>query len=105
MLMNDKIIFDGYYCINSAQTKEMVVHYILQPRHIFIRVKAFILMLVSGRVQLLHINMCFVWYPVTSISKSQVLIARAHENCYINAWLFNNMWLLISCDTGICALK
>ena len=39
MLMNDKIIFDRYYCINSAQTKEIMVHYILQPRHIFIHVK------------------------------------------------------------------
>ena len=32
MLMNDKIIFACYYCINSAQTKEIMVHYILQPR-------------------------------------------------------------------------
>ena len=46
MLMNDKIIFDRYYCINSAETKEIscrnernMVHYILQPHHIFIRVK------------------------------------------------------------------
>ena len=59
MLMNDKIIFDHYYCINSAQTKEIMVHYILQPRHIFIHVKVFILMLVPGRLQLLIISMCF----------------------------------------------
>ena len=46
MLINDKIIFDRYYCINSAETKEIMrrnernmVHYILQPHHIFIRVK------------------------------------------------------------------
>ena len=38
MLMNDKIIFDCY-CINSAETEEMMVHYILLPHHIFIRVK------------------------------------------------------------------
>ena len=47
--MNDKII---YYCINSAEMKEIrcrnernMVHYILQPHHIFIRVKAFVLYL------------------------------------------------------------
>ena len=40
MLMNDKIIFDRYYCINSTETKEIMckiernmVHYILQPHH------------------------------------------------------------------------
>ena len=48
MLMNDKIIFDHYYCINSVQTKKIMVHYILQPHHVFIRVKVFILMLVPG---------------------------------------------------------
>ena len=55
MLMNDKIIFDRYYCINSAETKEIryrnernLVHYILQPHHIFIRAKAFVFMLVPG---------------------------------------------------------
>ena len=53
MLMNDQIILDRYYCINSAQTKEIMVHYILQPGPIFICVKAFILMLVLGRLQLL----------------------------------------------------
>ena len=46
MLLNDKIIFDRYYCINSAETKEIMVHYILQPHHILIRVKAFVFMLV-----------------------------------------------------------
>ena len=29
MLMNGKIIFDRYYCIDSAQTNEIMVHYIL----------------------------------------------------------------------------
>ena len=50
MLMNDKIMFDRYYCINSTETKEIrrrnernMVHYILQPHHIFICVKAFVL--------------------------------------------------------------
>ena len=41
MLMNDKIIFDRYYCINSAHTKEIMMYCILQPHHIFIRVKTF----------------------------------------------------------------
>ena len=74
MLMNDKIIFDRYHCINSAKTKEIMVHYILQPRHIFIRVKAFILMLIPGdfRFSLLA---RFVWCPVSSIIKCHVLRA------------------------------
>ena len=46
MLLNDKIIFDCYYCMHSAQAKEIMVHYVLQPHHIFIRVKAFNFMLV-----------------------------------------------------------
>ena len=77
--MNDKIIFDRDYCINSAETKEIIAHYILQPHHIFIRVKAFVVMLVPGNVQLLIIGTCtcFAWRPVTSISKFHVLTARA----------------------------
>ena len=85
MLMNDKIIFDRYYCINSAKTKEITVHYILHPHHIFIRVKVFILMLVPGELHLLIISTCFVWRPVTSINKSHVITAT--ENRYINKWL------------------
>ena len=54
--MNDKIIFDCYYCINSAETKEIMVHYILQPHHFFIRVKAFVFMLVLGGLQFLIIS-------------------------------------------------
>ena len=46
--MKDKIIFDRYYCINSAETKEIMVHYVLQPHHIFIRVKASVFMLMPG---------------------------------------------------------
>ena len=80
MFMNDKIIFDRYYCIKSAQTKEIMVHYILQTHHIIIHVKVFILMLVPSEFQLLHVRMCFVWHPVTSINKSHVLTADAHEN-------------------------
>ena len=87
MLMNDKIIHDRYYCINSAQMKEIMVHYILQPHHIFICVKAFIFRLVPGRLQFLIISTCFMWCPVTSISKSHVLTACARVNCSINTWL------------------
>ena len=54
MLMNDKIIFDRYYCINSAETKEIMVHSILQPHHIFIRVKAFGFYARSGRTSVSH---------------------------------------------------
>ena len=50
MLMNDKIISDRYYCINSAQTKEIMVHYVLQLGLTFIRIKALILMLVTGEL-------------------------------------------------------
>ena len=87
MLMNDKIMFDCYYCINSTGKKEIIVHYILQPHQIFICVKAFVLMLVPGGLQFLIINMFFAYHPVTSISISHVLTARAHVNCNINAWL------------------
>ena len=94
MLMNDKIIFDRYYCINSAETKEIKcrnernnVHYILQPQHIFIRVIASVFMLVPGGLQFVITSTCFACRPVTSISKSHVLTARAHVNCNINAWL------------------
>ena len=87
MLMYDKIIFDLYYCKNSAETKEITVHYTLQPRHIFICAKAFVVMLVPGRLQFLIISTSFAWRPVTSISKSHVLTARARVNSNINAWL------------------
>ena len=85
MLMNEKIIFDRYnYCINSTETKEIMVHYILQPHHIFIRVKAFVFMLVPGGLQFLIISMCFAWHRLKSISKSNVLTAHARVNCNIN---------------------
>ena len=103
MIMNDKIFFDGCYCINSAETKEIMAHYILQPHHIFIRVKAFVFMLVPGGLKFLVISTCFVWRTVTSISKCHVSTARAHMNCNINAWLsFQRLFIL--CDTGIYAI-
>ena len=86
MLMNE-FFFDRYYCINSAETKYIMLHSILQPHHIFIRVKAFVFMLIPGGLQFLIISMWFAWHPVTSISKSHVLTAHARVNCNINAWL------------------
>ena len=93
MLMNDKIFFGRSYYINSAETKLIMVHYILHSHHIFILVKAFVFMLAPGGLQFLMISMCFAWCPVTSISKSHVL--TAHEFLIINKQLFK------SCDTGI----
>ena len=88
MLMNDKIIFDRYYCINSAQTKEIMLQFILQPdQFFFIRVKAFIFMRVLGRLLFLFISMCFAWCRVMSISKSHILTAHARVNCNINTRL------------------
>ena len=76
MLKDDIIIFDRYYCINSVQMKEIMVHYILQPRHIFLC----IFMLLPGRVQLTIISMCFVW------RKCGVLTGHAHANCHIHTF-------------------
>ena len=94
MLMNDKIIFDSYYCINSAETKEIrcrnernMVHFILQPHHIFIRVKTLVFMLIPGGLQFLITSTYFAWRPVMSISQSHILTARVRVNCNINAWL------------------
>ena len=56
MIMNDKNIFDRYCCINSAETKEIMAHCILQPHHIFIRVIAIVGMLVPGGLQFLIIS-------------------------------------------------
>ena len=46
----------GYYCINSEKSKGIVVHYFLQPHHIFIRVKAFDFMLIPGGLHFLIIS-------------------------------------------------
>ena len=78
--MNDIIIFDRYYCINSAQTKEIMVHCILQPHHI----KTFFFMPVADGLKFLSISMCFAWRPVMNISKSHVLTACAPVNRNIN---------------------
>ena len=98
--------------MNSKEMKEIrcrnernLVHYILQPSHIFIRVKAFVFMLVPGGLQFLITSTCFAWRPVSSMSKSHVLRACARVNCNINdGFLFINKRLLTSCDTSIYAI-
>ena len=55
MLMNDKIMFDRYCCINSTkhcENEENIGRYILFPHHIFLRDNA---MHDSGRGQVLMI--------------------------------------------------
>ena len=55
MLTNDKIMFDRYYCINAAnhcENEETLAHYILLPRHFFLRDYAFKTMHDSGPVQI-----------------------------------------------------
>ena len=84
MFMNDKIIFDRYYCINSAETKEIRCRnekkygalYFTASSHFHMH-KAFVFMLVPGGLQFLITSTCFAWCPVTSISKSHVLTACA----------------------------
>ena len=63
-------------------------------------------MLVPGGLQFLIISTCFAWCPpVTSISKSHVLTARARMIAILmHDFLFVNKRLLISCDTGIYAI-
>ena len=82
-----------------------MVHYILQPHHIFIYIKDFIFMLVPSGLQLLIISMCFAQCMVMGINKSHVLTAGAHEIAIlIHGFLFIDICLLISCDTGIYAI-
>ena len=78
MLMNDEIIFD--LCTHERNTCTGAL-YLTASSH-FIRVKDVIFMFVPGGLRLLIISTCFAWRPVTSINKSHVLTACAHENCY-----------------------
>ena len=83
MVMNDKIMFYRYYCINSTRTKEIMVHY-----NIFIRIKVFFLILFPGGLQFLIISTCFAWRSVKSmLNKSHVLTTRANVHCHLNTWL------------------
>ena len=85
MLMNDKIMFDCYYCISFSKTKEKMVHYILWPRHIFMYFKAFRLKACFRTTSVLIISTCLnAWHQVSSINKRCVLTATAHVNCLIN---------------------
>ena len=85
MLMNDKIIFDRYYCIIyifCRKVRNNGALYFTASLH-FHTHKSFRFMLVPGRLQFLIISMCFAWRLVTS--KSYVLRTRVRVNCNINA--------------------
>ena len=60
--MTKKIIFDRYYCINTAL---IMVHF----NSLVTYIEAFIGMLVLGRVQLLITSTCFALSMVTMINK------------------------------------
>ena len=79
--MIKSLIFDRYYCIDSAKTKEITVHYILQ-HHVFIIVKVFILMLV-----LLIISTCFAWRPVTSLNGRSSLNNEKDHHYFLNRFV------------------
>ena len=58
MLMNDKIIFDSYCCINSAnhcENEEIIGALNLYPHHIFLREYAFKAVHDLGPVQIIII--------------------------------------------------
>ena len=74
---------------------------ILKPHYIFMRVKVFTLMLVPGGLKLLVFSTCFAWRPIKAIYLQQ---ARTRIAILIYDFLFINIWLLISCDTGIYAI-
>ena len=88
MLMNDKIMFDGYYCINSAKHCEnkKKKHW----RTIFYNLITFSYgsMLLKtihdlDPVQIIIFLHVLCVAPVTSIIKSRVLTARAQENSLV----------------------
>ena len=83
-LMHDRIIFDRYYYINSAQTKEMMVHYILQ----LYTCKRLVHSYAPYGAEFSYSFSCFAWRPVTSINKCGVLRASARVNCLINTRFF-----------------
>ena len=58
MIMNDKIMFDRYYCINSAkhcENEENIGTLYFKTNHIFLREYAFKTMHDSGPVQIIII--------------------------------------------------
>ena len=102
--MNDKIIFYLYYCINSAKNERSNDALYFTASSHFHTHKSIHSYARSGRSSVSHYYECFEWCLVTSINKSHVLTACAHKNCDINAQLFINIWLLISCEMGIFAI-
>ena len=91
MLMDDKVMFDCYYCINSAkhcQNEENIGALYFIIHHIFLREYAFKkICMIRGPVQILIILHVLCVGPVTSIIKSRALTARTHENSLINTRL------------------
>ena len=59
MLMNDKIMFDRYYCINStnasAKTKKRLADFIFKPYHIFFREHAFVKLICLIRAEVKYL--------------------------------------------------
>ena len=96
MLMNDKIMFNCYYCINSAKYCENEENigalYFKTSSHFPTRVK---IMHDSGPVQILIILHVLAWRLVTSIVKRRASAARAHENSLINTRHFS---LFLHCN-------
>ena len=93
MLMNDKIIFDRYYLHKFCETNNGAL-YITASSHLYAR-KGFHSYACSGRISVNYLSTCFAWRPLTSINKSHVLTARAHENCVNNTWLFYHKYMAV----------
>ena len=75
-------MFNRYYCIISAKTKESMMFYILKPRHNYMHIKTFILMLVPGVYQSVIIWTCFALRPETSLSRALTVCASALSGYY-----------------------
>ena len=89
MLLNDRIMFDRYYCINSGKHCENeenigTLYFItITFSYASTLLKT---MHDSGPVQIL---MCFSWRLVTSIIKGRASTVRAHEDSLINTRLLS----------------
>ena len=86
--MNDTINVDRYYCINSAQMNEIMVHFMYFTASSHFHTHSFIYSPDPSEVQLLITSTCFTWRPVTSTYKCAVLTARGQANGLINTLFF-----------------
>ena len=68
--------------------------YFIASSHFHLR-KSFQPYACSGRTSVTHYKHVFAWRPVTSINRSHVLTARAHENFCVNTLISLNMALNI----------